>query len=113
MINEPNEQGQEDWASVVLQLRIMRHFLEMPNSNHASRIEKRFGLKGCGLSDAEVDRLCEPKPLNTELIMKSVQEHCAAERRALNRIYRQSQKSKPRRPPKLKAGRDANICYLD
>lgn len=56
------------------EVRMLRHFLDMPNINHATKIVKRHGLKGCGLSDEEAEKLCEPKPLDREQVIREVAE---------------------------------------
>jgi hypothetical protein len=100
-----------DWEPVFEQIRIKRRYLELPNTDHATRQEKWFGLVGCGVSKEEADKLCEPKPIDRAQVMKEVAELCAAERRAWNR--QNPQPPKPKRRPTLKPGQDPNICYLD
>lgn len=92
MINE-----HEDWEEALVRARLLRNCLEMPNEPHYLRMQKWDGLKACGLSDAEVERLCEPKELTQQERYQLLAEHCEEERRDLDKWNREQKRARRRK----------------
>jgi len=74
---------------------MMQRYLDMPNTDHWSRVIKWQGLKACGLRDKEADRLCEPKVLDKEQVLKEVGQMSLAAQKELRKENRRTPKEAP------------------
>ena len=80
-----NELTNRDAAKMMEEARIIRRYLQMPNTDHATIAEKWQGLRAWGYSVQEADRLCEPKEIDREQVLRDVAEICKRELRMLRK----------------------------
>jgi hypothetical protein len=51
------------------------HYARIPNTSFIpDRVEKKMGLRSLGLGEGEVEKLCEPKPVDLDEMIEGVRE---------------------------------------
>jgi hypothetical protein len=83
-----------DWQEFQEHVRLYRYYTELPN-NQIFQAEKRLGLKSLGKSDEEVERLCKPKGIDMEEVMRDIKETSKRELSMLARLDREKRARTP------------------